>query len=147
MQSVGSALSVTPSSGHARAIHQTEFERSLSLIDRADRAPLQEASFNSSYLEAIIDDLTRSGAEGTTAPVDTAWERYGRALHRAIAEALEEVRPHALETADYWISVGLTIGLDRPHQARRLLELIEAEEGERAALGEDAAAFIEEALE
>ena len=110
MQSVGSALSVTPSSGHARAIHQTEFERSLSLIDRADRAPLQEASFNSSYLEAIIDDLTRSGAEGTTAPVDTAWERYGRALHRAIAEVLEEfleeARPLALEIADYWISVG-----------------------------------------
>jgi len=30
------------------------------------------------------------------------WERYGRALHRAMAEALEELpeeaRPHALET-------------------------------------------------
>ena len=43
--------------------------------------------------------------------------------------------------------MGLTIGLERPHQARRLLELIEAEEDERAALGEDASAFIEEALE
>jgi hypothetical protein len=68
-----------------------------------------------------------------------AWERYGRALHRAMAEVPEEfpeeARPHALETADYWISVGLTIGLERPHQARRLLELIEAEEAERAALG------------
>ena len=78
------------------------------------------------------------------------WERYGRALHRAMAEVLEElpedVRPHALETADYWISVGLTIGLERPHQARRLLELIEAEETERAALAEDAAAFLDEAL-
>jgi hypothetical protein len=42
------------------------------------------------------------------------WERYGRALHRAMAEVLqefpEEARPNALETADYWISVGLTIG-------------------------------------
>ena len=78
------------------------------------------------------------------------WERYGRALHRAMAEVLEEfpeeVRPHALETADYWISVGLTIGLERPHQARRLLDLIEAEEAERAALAEDAAAFLDEAL-
>lgn len=78
------------------------------------------------------------------------WERYGRALHRAMAEVLrefpEEVRAHALETADYWISVGLTIGLERPHQAQRLLELIEANEAERAALAEDAAAFIEEAL-
>jgi hypothetical protein len=61
-----------------------------------------------------------------------AWSRYGRAPTGAMAEALDEVpeemRPHVLETADYWISVGLTIGLERPHQARRLLELIEAEE-------------------
>lgn len=78
------------------------------------------------------------------------WERYGRALHRAMAEVLtefpEEARPHALETADYWISLGLTIGIERPHQARQLLELIESEETERAALVEDAAAFLEEAL-
>ena len=79
-----------------------------------------------------------------------AWERYGRALHRAMAEVLlefpDEVRAQALEVADYWISVGLTIGFERPHQARELLELIEADESERAALVEDAAAFIEEAL-
>jgi hypothetical protein len=81
---------------------------------------------------------------------ESDWERYGRALHRAMAEVLdeipEELRPHVLETADYWISVGLTIGLERPHQARRLLELIEAEEAERAALAEDAATFVKEAL-
>jgi hypothetical protein len=79
------------------------------------------------------------------------WSRYGRTLTRAMAEVLdeipEELRSHVLETADYWISVGLTIGLERPHQARRLLELIEVEESERAILAEDAAAFIEEALE
>ena len=79
-----------------------------------------------------------------------AWTSYGRALTGAMAEVLDELpdelRPHVLETADYWISVGLTLGLERPHQARRLLELIEAEEAERAALVEDAAAFIEEAL-
>ena len=79
------------------------------------------------------------------------WEHYGRALHRAMAEVLEELpevaRPHALETADYWISVGLTIGLERPHQARRLLELIEAEEAERSELIEDATLFLAEALE
>jgi len=50
------------------------------------------------------------------------WERYGRALHRGMAVVLEELpeeaRPHALETADYWISVGLTIGLDRPPTRR-----------------------------
>ena len=83
--------------------------------------------------------------------IDDPWSRYGRTLTRAMAEVLdeipEELRPHVLETADYWISVGLTIGLERPHQARRLLELIEAEEADRVALAEDAAAFLEEALE
>jgi hypothetical protein len=82
--------------------------------------------------------------------IDDPWTRYGRTLTRAMSEVLveipEELRPHVLETADYWISVGLTIGLERPHQARRLLELIEAAESERATLAEDAAAFIEEAL-
>lgn len=81
---------------------------------------------------------------------DEPWGRYGRTLTRAMAEVLddipEELRSHVLETADYWISVGLTIGLERPHQARRLLELIEVEESERAILAEDAAAFAEEAL-
>ena len=83
--------------------------------------------------------------------IDDPWTRYGRTLTSAMAEVLdeipEELRSHVLETADYWISVGLTIGLDRPHQARRLLELIEAEEAERAALGADAAAFLAAALE
>ena len=83
--------------------------------------------------------------------LEDPWARYGRTLTRAMAEVLdeipEELRAHVLETADYWISVGLTIGLERPHQARRLLELIEVEESERATLAEDAAAFIEEALE
>jgi hypothetical protein len=81
---------------------------------------------------------------------DDPWNRYGKTLVRAMAEVLDEipdaVRPHVLETADYWISVGLTIGLERPHQARQLLALIEADESERAALAEDAAAFVEEAL-
>jgi hypothetical protein len=83
--------------------------------------------------------------------IDDPWARYGKTLTRAMAEVLdeipEELRSHVLETADYWISVGLTIGLERPHQARRLLELIEATESERAALADDATAFIEEALE
>jgi hypothetical protein len=82
--------------------------------------------------------------------IDDPWARYGRTLTRAMAEVLDEIpedlRSHVLETADYWISVGLTIGLERPHQARRLLELIEATESERAALADDAAAFVEEAL-
>ena len=80
----------------------------------------------------------------------TDWERYGRALHRAMAEVLEEipedVRPHALETADYWLSIGLAIGLEHRAKAHRLLALIEANEAERAELSGDASAFLEEAL-
>jgi hypothetical protein len=57
VQSVGSALIVTPSSGLHRRITQAQFERSLPLIDRAGRAPLMEASYNSSDIEAIVDDL------------------------------------------------------------------------------------------
>jgi hypothetical protein len=67
-------------------------------------------------------------------------------MAEVLQEFPEEARPNALETADYWISVGLTIGLERPHQARQLLELIEAEEVERAALADDAAAFLDEAM-
>jgi hypothetical protein len=61
-----------------------------------------------------------------------------------LEDVAEEARQQALETADYSISVGLTIGLERPGQARRLLELIEAEEPERDALNAVAAVFLEE---
>ncbi|HEX8940263.1 MAG TPA: hypothetical protein VF763_08870 [Candidatus Limnocylindrales bacterium] len=78
------------------------------------------------------------------------WERYGRALTAAMAEVLgelpEEARAHALETADYWLSVGLAIGLERPADGRRLLALIEADQRELGALLEDGAAFLDEAL-
>jgi len=39
-------------------------------------------------------------------------------MAEVLEEFPEEARPHALEMADYWISVGLTIGLERPHQGR-----------------------------
>ena len=78
------------------------------------------------------------------------WERYGRAIMGAMAEVLEELpdeaRPHALETADYWLSVGLVIGTERPTEASRLLKLIEANENERVALSGDGASFLAQAL-
>ncbi|HVA87227.1 MAG TPA: hypothetical protein VNF73_13050 [Candidatus Saccharimonadales bacterium] len=78
------------------------------------------------------------------------WDTYGRALTAAMAEVLDEVpdevRAHVLETADYWISVGLTLGLEHPGAARRLLERIETDAKERAALLDDASAFLAEAL-
>ena len=78
------------------------------------------------------------------------WKCYGRAVIQSMMEVVAESdeRTHGplLETADYWLSIGLAIGLGRPSEAVRLLELIEADEEERAKLDEDAEAFCAEAL-
>jgi len=58
--SAASALLVTPASGHSRRITEREWELSVPLLNRAGRASLTEATFNSSYIEAIVDDLRRS---------------------------------------------------------------------------------------
>jgi hypothetical protein len=60
VQSVGSALIVTPSSGLARPINQSQFERTVPLLEGADRSALPQTSFNSSYIEAIVEDLRRA---------------------------------------------------------------------------------------
>ena len=67
-------------------------------------------------------------------------------MAEVLEELPDEVRGQALETADYWLSVGISLGLEHPHRARELLELIESDEAERAALVEDAVAFAQEAL-
>ncbi len=79
-----------------------------------------------------------------------AWKRYGRAVIQAMVEVTAEVpeESHALllETADYWLSLGLAIGVQRPDEALRLLDLIEAEVTGQSELAGDAAAFCAEAL-
>ncbi len=60
VQTIGAALIVTPSTGRQRRISQVEFERSLPLLDGAGRAALMEVTYNSSYIEAIVDDLRRA---------------------------------------------------------------------------------------
>jgi len=94
----------------------------------------------------------------TTGPVaelgqtaaDPAWDRYGRAIVRGMAEVLAEapeaVHTLLLETADYWLSVGLAIGAEDRAAADRLLRLIEAEDRGQAELTADATAFVTEAL-
>ena len=77
------------------------------------------------------------------------WQRYGRALIAAMTEVLEEVdegRELMLEVADYWLTLGLVIGLEHGDDATRLLELIEADPEERRELHEDADEFVAEAL-
>jgi hypothetical protein len=47
-----------------------------------------------------------------------------------------------LETADYWLSLGLVLGLRDPDQARQLLQVIEAHEAERGELERDATGLL-----
>ena len=83
--------------------------------------------------------------------VDARWERYGRALLQSMQEVLNEtpaeLHSMLLETADYWLSLGLAIGSANPDGATRLLAVIESEEPERAELADDAAQFVSDALE
>jgi hypothetical protein len=78
------------------------------------------------------------------------WERYGRAVIGSMVEVLEEAaeehRPVLLEAADYWLSLGLAIGLGRRADAERLLSLIESDPSARTELEHDAAEFCEVAL-
>jgi len=83
--------------------------------------------------------------------VDVQWERYGRALISSMSEVLTETPDHIhanlLETADYWLSLGLVLGLREPDQAQRLLQVIEAYEAERAELARDATTLIGQVFE
>ena len=80
--------------------------------------------------------------------VDEQWSRYGRALIASMSEVLaetpDEVHANLLETADYWLSLGLALGTHDPDRARRLLHLIEQHEAERGELQRDAATLIDE---
>lgn len=58
----GEALRVTPeSSGRARNVTRADFERAAPLLDRAGRGEVNEASRNSSYVEAILEDIASNG--------------------------------------------------------------------------------------
>jgi len=80
------------------------------------------------------------------ASVDAQWSQYGRALIGSMSEVLaetpDEVHANLLETADYWLSLGLVLGLRDPAQARQLLQVIEAHEAERGELERDATGLI-----
>ena len=81
---------------------------------------------------------------------DANWDRYGSTMIESMAEVLadapEESRALLLETADYWLALGLTIGVNRPADGTRLLHLIEADEQARRELGDDAASFVDDVL-
>lgn len=79
---------------------------------------------------------------------DDQWSRYGRALIGSMTEVLNETPPdiHAnlLETADYWLSLGLVMALRQPAQAQQLLQVIEAHEAEHGELVRDASDLIKQ---
>jgi hypothetical protein len=94
--------------------------------------------------------MTTDRTQATNENLDAAWRRYGQALLHAMAEVRaetpEEVHAVLMETADYWLSLGLAIGTDQPEVASRLLRLIEKEEPELVELSVDAQQFLAEAL-
>ena len=82
------------------------------------------------------------------ASVDEQWARYGRALIGSMSEVLgetpDDIHANLLETADYWLSLGLVLGLREPTHAQQLLQVIEAHEAERGELERDASGLISE---
>ena len=59
---LGNTLRVIPeSTGRPRNLTKADFELSVPLLDRAGRGEVNEASRNSSYIEAILADLRRLG--------------------------------------------------------------------------------------
>src|SRR2546421_9873451 len=85
------------------------------------------------------------------ASVDAQWAQYGRALIDSMSEVLaetpENIHANLLETADYWLSLGLVLGLRDPDRARQLLQVIEAHEAERGELERDATGLIGQVFE
>ena len=85
------------------------------------------------------------------ASVDEQWARYGRALISSMSEVLgetpDDVHANLLETADYWLSLGLVLGLRDATQAEQLLNVIEAHEAERGELERDATGLIGQVFE
>ena len=94
--------------------------------------------------------MTTDRPPATNESLDATWRRYATALLHSMedvrAETAEDVHPLLMETADYWLSLGLAIGTEHPEMASRLLRLIETEEPELVELSADAQHFVAEAL-
>lgn len=84
------------------------------------------------------------------ARVEEDWQRYGRAVITAMREVLEEVderhREVLLETADFWLRVGLVTGLESADKAEVLLRLAGVDADERRELLADAEDLLDEAI-
>jgi hypothetical protein len=65
-------------------------------------------------------------------------------MSEVLNETPDELHANLLETADYWLSLGLVLGLRDPEKAGKLLMVIEAHEAERGELERDATGLIQE---
>ncbi|HVC22611.1 MAG TPA: hypothetical protein VNH82_04195 [Candidatus Dormibacteraeota bacterium] len=94
-----------------------------------------------------MTDPDRQGGSQEPGP---EWASYGRAMLHSMAEVLAEtpetVHHLLLETADYWLGVGITLGARSPERATRLLHLLEAQDSERIEIEQDARSFAAEVL-
>jgi hypothetical protein len=94
--------------------------------------------------------MTTQSTQAPNESLDPAWRRYATALLHSMenvrAETAEDLHPVLMETADYWLSLGLAIGTEHPEMAMRLLRLVETEEPELVELSVDAQHFLAEAL-
>lgn len=94
--------------------------------------------------------MTGPADDATTHAPSDEWNRAGAALLGAmndvIAEVDEEDRPLVLETAAYWLALGVAAAIDRPTDSQRLLDIIEPGGADRDELLSDARAFLDEAV-
>lgn len=65
-------------------------------------------------------------------------------MSEVLDETPEQTHANLLETADYWLSLGLVLGLRQPGQAQQLLKVIEAHVAEHGELERDALGLIGE---
>lgn len=65
-------------------------------------------------------------------------------MSEVLEETPDDMHANLLETADYWLSLGLVLGLKDSAQAQQLLDVIEAHEAEQGELERDASALIDE---
>jgi hypothetical protein len=70
--------------------------------------------------------MTTDRTPATNERLDAAWRRYATALLHSMedvrSETAEDLHPVLMETADYWLSLGLAIGTEHPAMCVRALE-------------------------
>jgi hypothetical protein len=67
-------------------------------------------------------------------------------MHEVLEEVDDRHRELLLEAADFWLGLGLVIGVERPGQAAELLDVLQGNVDERDELLSDADDLLADAL-